>query len=244
MSFLILLSLPFLSFAQSNSAGCNSACMNYLTELENEKNIVNAAVWDYSGPVTANQISTVCGLGNPLACCDCGGTGITGNESAVLAAWALTCNTFNTVQDGGASAVECWTSHFHQGCVDYDNLLEGGVCGSSSSGGSGNGGGNGGNESGSASGAQMSSTPSGGQGTTTTLRSVGSSTTAGPVRTTTSAGTSAGTNVGTSQTATSTQSFQTGSATQQSGSAQVFAADDHGIVMALVIAVVISIGLL
>ncbi|KAI9679719.1 MAG: hypothetical protein M1822_007325 [Bathelium mastoideum] len=112
--------------------------MNYLTALENEKNIVNAAVWDYSGPVNANQVATVCQSAYPLACCNYGGTGITdSNEKEVLSAWALTCNTYNTVQDGGASAVTCWTSHFHQGCTDYDNLLEGGSCGSSSESGGG-----------------------------------------------------------------------------------------------------------
>ena len=132
--FLIL----HLALAQSDSTNCNSACMNYLAVLANEKDIANAAVWDYSGPVTAHQIATVCG-GNPLACCQCGGTGLTsGIETEVLIAWTLTCNTYNTVQDGGASAVTCWTSHFHEGCVDYDNLLEGASCGSGG-GGSGSG---------------------------------------------------------------------------------------------------------
>jgi hypothetical protein len=134
---LLLLFLPLIArvLSQSSSTGCNSACMNYLAALENEKNIVNSNVWDYAGPVTAAQINTVCTLANPLACCDCGGTGITDTtEKGVLVAWALTCNTFNNVQDGGASAVNCWTSHFQQGCVDYDNLLEGGQCGTSSGG--------------------------------------------------------------------------------------------------------------
>jgi len=134
MSYVFFLILH-LTLAQSTSTDCNSACINYLTALENEKNIVNAAVWDHSGPVTAQQINTVCTLANPLACCNCGGTGLTsGIETEVLAAWAVTCNTFNTVQDGGASAVTCWTSSFNQGCTDYDNLLEGGSCGSSGSG--------------------------------------------------------------------------------------------------------------
>jgi hypothetical protein len=117
------------AFAQSTSTGCNSACMNYLVQLANEKNIINANVWTYGGPVTAQQIDTVCTLADPLACCDCGGTGLsTELEKDVLVAWALTCNTFYQVQDGGASAVTCWTSHFHEGCVDYDDLLEGGLC--------------------------------------------------------------------------------------------------------------------
>lgn len=106
--------------------------MNYLNQLSIERGF-NPAVWDYSGPVNTKQVDRVCGLALPMACCDCGGTGITNTiQKQTLAAWALTCNTYTAVTDGGVSAVNCWTSYFKQSCVDYDNLLEVRFCDSGS----------------------------------------------------------------------------------------------------------------
>lgn len=116
--------------------------MNYLSWLEEEAK-VNSNVLNHDGTVGVTAIRDTCGLSDPLDCCACGGANTSADDQVILAAWALTCNTYNTVNDGGASAAECWNSDYKTGCSDYENLVEGGTCASSgadSSGSSGSGG--------------------------------------------------------------------------------------------------------
>jgi hypothetical protein len=105
-SIVTSLALIVITAAQSDTTACNSNCINYLSELETAYQL-NINVRDHSGPVDAPIVKDVCDIGHPVACCECGGTGISNDvQMQVLTLWSLVCSTYYYV--GVDDAVGCW----------------------------------------------------------------------------------------------------------------------------------------
>jgi hypothetical protein len=93
--------------AQSNSADCNTYCMWYRNDVLNVVGFDNANVHTHGGDISADDIEWLCKGSDPVDCCRCGGTGITGSvQMTVLTIWALVCETYDesSIQD----ALGCW----------------------------------------------------------------------------------------------------------------------------------------